>query len=152
MVSYDTSRRFGTMNNMHNAFFTKPLVLYLVAAMLSLSTFAGPADAMFISAAPHQDGISDGSAPSGRTADLARIRTALESKVVSQRLVDYGLSPSETMNRINNLSDDQIHQLASHTDSLQAGGDAVGFVVGVMIVALLAVLLIFLVQGRIVIK
>lgn len=140
------------MKNVQNAFFTKPLVLYLVTAMLSLSTLAGPAEAMFIPSAPRQDSIGGNSALSGRTADLARIRTALELKIVSQRLGDYGLSPSETLSRLHGLSDSQIHQLASHADSVQAGGDAVGLVFSLMIICMLAVLLVFLVQGRIVIK
>ena len=140
------------MNDVPNAFFTKSLILYLVTAMLSLSTFAGPAEAMFISSAPRQSVPGDSPALLDRTADLARIRTVLESKVVSQRLVDYGLSASETINRVNNLSDDQIHQLASHSDSIQAGGDGGGFIISLMIIGMLAVLLVFIVQGRIVIK
>ncbi len=53
------------------------------------------------------------------------------------------------MARLNTLSDGQIHQLATQTDSLQAGGDAVGFLIGVMVLAILVVVLIYLVQGRI---
>jgi hypothetical protein len=56
------------------------------------------------------------------------------------------------MARVNKLSDEQIHQLATHTDSLQAGGDGGGFIIGLLIVALLVILLIYLIQGRVVIK
>jgi hypothetical protein len=84
--------------------------------------------------------------------DLARVQTALESKIVQQTLQDYGLSPEETMSRVNKLSDEQIHQLASRTDSLQAGGDRGGLVITVLVIAILVVLLIYLLQGRVVIK
>jgi len=140
------------MKNMLSAFYARPLTIYLIASLIAISAFAGPAEAMFIPAAPQNDGEAFATAASTRSADLVKIQTALESKVIRQKLMDYGLSPEEAMARVNTMSDEQIHQLASHTDSLQAGGDAVGFVVGVLIVALLVVLLIYLVQGRIQIK
>jgi hypothetical protein len=139
------------MKNMLNAIYARPLAVYLIVALLAISAFAGPAEAMFFPSAPQGESATAPDA-SVRAADLIKIQSALESKIVSQRLLDYGLSPDEAMVRVSSLSDDQVHQLATHTDSLQAGGDAVGFVVGVLIVALLVVLLIYLVQGRIVIK
>jgi hypothetical protein len=107
---------------------------------------------MFVPAAPHQNAIGAAAVSGGRAADLARIQTALESKIVQQKLMDYGLSPEETMARVNKLSDEQINQLATHTDSLQAGGDAVGFLAGLLLVAILVVILIYLLQGRIEVK
>ncbi len=82
-------------------------------------------------------------------ADLAKIQAALETKIVQQKLMDYGLSPEETMARVNKLSDEQINQLATHTDSLQAGGDPVDLVIGLVVLAILVVILIYLLQGRI---
>ncbi len=140
------------MRSMLRAFYTKPLVIYLAVALVSLSTLAGPAEAMFVPAAPHQDLPAANPVSAARTTDLARIQTALESKIIQQKLMDYGLSPEETMVRLNSLSDEQIHQLAAHTDAIEAGGDGVGLLVGVVILALLIVLLIFLVEGRIQIK
>ena len=80
------------------------------------------------------------------------MQTALESKVVRQALIDNGLTPEEAMIRMNKLSDEQVHQLATHADSLQAGGDPIGFLVGVVVLALLVVVLIFLLEGRIQIR
>ncbi len=136
------------MKGVLRSFYSKPLVVYLTVALLALSTAAGPAEAMFIPAVPQ--GASAGAAPdaSVRTADLIKIRSALESKIVSQRLLDHGLTSEEAMARVNMLTDDQVHQLASHTDSLQAGGDAAGFVAGLLIIALLVVVLIYLLQGH----
>lgn len=137
------------MGSMLTAFYTRPLVIYLALALVSLSTLAGPAEAMFLPAAPHQNPPATNPQTEARAADLAGIQTALESKIIQQKLTDYGLSPGETMARLNNLSDDQIHELASHTDAIEAGGDPVGSLASVVVLALLIVLLIFLVQGRI---
>lgn len=140
------------MKDILKALYAKPLAIYLIAALLAISTFAGPAEAMFLPAAPQGD--SAGAMPEAplRAADLIKVRTALESRIVSQRLLDYGLSADEALARVNGLSDEQVHQLAAHVDSLQAGGDAVGLLAGLVIVALLVVLLVYLVQGRIVIR
>jgi hypothetical protein len=140
------------MNYMLKAFYTKPLTIYLVAALLAISTFAGPAEAMFVPAASHQNMTEATAGSVGRAADIAKIQTALESKLLQQKLMDYGLSPAETVARVNTLSDEQIHQLATHMDSLQAGADGGGFIIGLLIIAILVVVLIYLIQGRIVIK
>lgn len=140
------------MKSMLKAFYAKPLIIYLSAALITISTFAGPAEAMFVPAAPHQNPTEATAASAERGADLARIQAALESKIIRQKLMDEGLSPQETMARLNKLSDEQIHQLAAHTESLDAGGDGLGFVAGLVILALLVILLIFLIEGRIQIR
>jgi len=76
----------------------------------------------------------------------------LESKVVQQKLVDYGLSPEETMARVNKLSDEQINQFATRTGSLQAGGDGGSVIAGLLAVAILVVILVYLQEGRIEVK
>ncbi len=136
------------MKSILKAFYAKPLAVYLIAALIAISTFAGPAEAMFVSAAPPQAAAA-AQTTGDRAADLARIKTALESRVVQQKLMDYGLSSTETLARVNRLSDQQIHELATHTDSIQAGGDGGDFVVGLVVVALLVVVLVFLLQHRV---
>ncbi len=136
------------MKIMLRSFYAKPLVIYLVVALLAISTLSGPAEAMFMPAAGNA-GNGGSPVPLDRTADLNTIQTTLESKAVQQKLMDYGLSPEEAMAKINSLSDDQVHQLAANMDSVQAGGDVIGAVVGLLIIALLVVLLIYLLEGRI---
>jgi len=138
------------MKTMLKAFYTKPLVIYLIVAVLAISTFAGPAEAMFVSAAPQQSMNEATAAATSRAADLAKIQTALESKILQQRLFDYGLSPEEAMARVNKLSDVRIHQLATHTDSLQAGGDggAVFFVFLLLVVVLVVLIMELTYPGR----
>lgn len=140
------------MKTILKTFYAKPLAIYLAVALLAISTFAGPAEAMFVTSAPNQNAAAPAASSVDRAADLAKIQTALESKLVRQKLMDYGLSPEETMARVNTLSNEQINQLATHADSLQAGGDPVGLVIGLLVIALLVVLLIYLLQGRIVVR
>jgi hypothetical protein len=138
------------MKTLLRAFYAKPLAVYLIIVLIAVSSFAAPAEAMFISAAPSQDAAVQTSFD--RAADLAKVQAALESKVVRQKLMDYGLSPTETAARVNALSDQQLHELAAHTDSIQAGGDAAGLFFGLVLVALLVVVLIYLLQGRVEVK
>ncbi|MDH4162287.1 MAG: PA2779 family protein [Nitrospirota bacterium] len=136
------------MQSIRRAFYTKPLAIYLVLALIAISTAAGPAEAMYIPSAP-----GSGIAPAlDRAADLAVIQKALETKTVQQRLVDYGLTPDEAMAKLNNLPDDQLHKLATNIDEVQAGGDVVGTLFALIIIAALVVFIIFLLEGRIQIR
>ena len=136
------------MKHLLSSFYTRPLVIYLVLAIVALTTAAGPTEAMLLPASPDAS-----SAPSpDRAADLAKVQKVLESKELRQKLLDNGLSPEEAEARISALPDEQLHRLASNLDAVQAGGDVVGFVFGLVIIALLVVLIIFLLEGRIEIR
>jgi hypothetical protein len=87
-----------------------------------------------------------------RAADLHKVQSVLEAKVVRQRLTDYGLSPDEINARLNQLSDAQLHQLASQIDAMIPAGDAgFGIVIALLVIAILAVILVYLLGHRIVI-
>jgi hypothetical protein len=135
------------MKSILRSYYRKPIAVFLIAALIAISTFAGPAEAMFVPAAPMQG--SAAAVNEERAADLGRIQAALESRIVRQKLVDYGLSAEDALARVNMLSDEQIHELAAHTDSIQAGGDPADVFFGLVIVALLVVVLVFLLQHRI---
>jgi hypothetical protein len=137
------------MKHMLKAFYTRPLVMYLVLALVAISTAAGPAEAMLLPASPD---AAPGTAAYDRATDLAMVQKTLESKELRQKLMDYGLTPEETEARISSLSDEQLHRLASNLDSVQAGGDALSFLLGLVIIALLVVLIIYLLEGRVEIK
>jgi hypothetical protein len=112
--------------------FTKLLSLYLVFALFLL-TLPSQGWAMFLPA--------DQASPS-RQADLGAIQKTLESAVVKQRLMDFGLSPEEALARINMLSDEQTHTLAANLDSLQAGADAgVGALIFLLLVVIIVVVI-----------
>jgi hypothetical protein len=98
--------------------YAKPLASYLIAALIAFSALAAPAEAMLLPAVPHlpAPGSTD------RTADLALIQRTLESRVLQQHLMDYGLTSEQAFERLSALPDEQVHQLASRIDALQAGG------------------------------
>jgi len=110
--------------------FTQLLAVYLVFATLLL-TVPAQGWAMLIPA---------NQASPARQADLGAIQKTLESSVVKQRLMDYGLSSEEALARINRLSDEQTHTLAANLDSLQAGADGVGTVIFLLLVAIIVVI------------
>jgi hypothetical protein len=70
---------------------------------------------------------------------MITIQKALESSVVKQRLMDYGLSSEEAVARIKKLSDKEVHQFAGNLDSLQAGADAVDALIFLVLVAIIVV-------------
>jgi hypothetical protein len=91
--------------------------------------------------------------PSGshRMADLQKIQTVLESKIVKQRLEDFGLSQEEINARLAGLSDVQLHQFATDIDAIIPAGDGLGIIVVLLVIAILAVILVYLLNHRIII-
>jgi hypothetical protein len=68
--------------------------------------------------------------PTGKTylreINEEKVRSMLENKIVAERLRNFGLSKEEVMVKMANMSDGQIHQLASLSDRIPSGG-ASGF-------------------------
>ncbi len=118
------------------------VAVYLIGALIAISSFSGRAEAMFVPAAPREDAVNPGQPSGNRAADMARIQVVLESNVVRQKLMDLGLTSEEAMARINKLSDYQIHQLASRLDSIQAGGAGGS---GLIIILLLVIIILLLI-------
>ena len=69
--------------------------------------------------------------------ELSRIQRALETKIVKSGLEAYGLTAEETRERLQGLSDEQIHVMAQASDGVLAGGDGGGVVVAVLVIILL---------------
>lgn len=87
-----------------------------------------------------------------RLGDLSRLRAVLEHRVVVQRLVDFGLTPSEIAVRLGQLSDAQIHQLTQQLESLQPGGDSgLGVIISLLVIAILVVILLQVTGHRVII-
>lgn len=115
--------------------FTQMLSLSLAAAVFFL-TLPAQGWAMYVPASREAD---------ARQAELGAIRKTLESGVVKQRLMDFGLSSEESMARINLLSDEQTHRLATNLDSLQAGAD--GGVDSLVFLVLVAIIVVIVLQA-----
>jgi hypothetical protein len=123
--------------------FMKQISWYLVVAMF------------IIGIAPRVDA---GLAPSelialsqtDRAADLTKIQKALELKAVGERLTQLGLDREEIKNRLDQLSDQQIHQAALQLDDLKVGqGDALGIIIALLVIAILIVILLNLTGRRV---
>jgi len=75
-----------------------------------------------------------------RNSDLLKVQKVLESKMIRERLGQLGFTEEGIQQRLYQLSDEQIHQMALKIDELKIGGDAgeaviIGFVVIIFIVA-----------------
>jgi len=99
---------------------TKGFIVYFVVWLIAIGCIPTEGMAMLI---PSDAALA---APvSTRVADIEQIQSQLESKLVAQRLSDVGLTPSEVRDRIANLNDDQLHQVALNLDGLQPGGELI---------------------------
>ncbi len=87
-----------------------------------------------------------------RSADLQKIQTVLESKMVRDRLEKLGYTKEEIDSRLGMVSDQQIHQLALNLDQLKVGGDALGVVIALLVIAVLVVLLLQLTGHKVIVK
>jgi len=88
---------------------------------------------------------------SDRSADLGKIQKMLEMKMVQERLKQLGFSEDEIQRRLEQLSDQQIHQLAQTLDQLKVGGDGGGVIVFLLVVALIVVLIFWLTGSKVVV-
>jgi len=125
----------------------RAMIWLLVIMTLAMGLHPPETVAMLVPALPAAESSSD----SHRMADLQKIQTVLESKVVRQRLEDFGLSQEEINARLAGLSDDQLHQFATDVDAIIPAGDGLGIVVVLLVIAILAVILVYLLNHRIVI-
>ncbi len=82
-------------------------------------------------------------APYNREADLKQVQTALESKMVRERLRDLGIADKDIDARLAKLTDAQVHQLAKNVNTLSPGGDATG----VLVIVVLVLLIVFLIHS-----
>jgi len=86
-----------------------------------------------------------------RTADMDKIQKVIEMKMVSERLEKFGLTNDEIQARLNNLSDQQLHKMALQIDDIKVGGDALGVIIALLVIAILVVLLLQLTGHRVIV-
>ena len=88
-----------------------------------------------------------------RLEDMAKVQAFLENKVVVQKLVDYGVSPSEAMAKVKEMSAQDLHRLASLTDRAAAGtSDALGFLIGLAILVILVIVIMKLLNKEVIVR
>jgi len=89
---------------------------------------------------------------SARDADMVMAQRALESKVVAQKLRDYGVAPADAQAQLASMSDADLHTLASASKGLPSGGDATGAIIGVLVIIILVVVVLRLMHKEVVVK
>ena len=92
----------------------------------------------------------DGAA-SSRAVDMENIQRVLESKIVSERLEQAGLSRAEIKARLDKLSDPELHQFASQVNSLFPGGQ-LEIVIALLVIVILVILILQLTSHKIIVK
>ncbi len=86
-----------------------------------------------------------------RAQDLARVQKVLEQKMIRERLKALGFSDREIMDRLQRLSDADLHNLASQMESLKPGG-VLGIIIGVLVIILIIVLILHFSEKTVVIS
>jgi hypothetical protein len=117
----------------------------LILTISNLVAFAPRAEAALVPTAMSM--VSE-----ARAMDLASVQKVLENKEVKARLAALGYSDAEISAKLSMLSDAELHKLATQLDSLDAGGDAMGFIIGVLVIALLVVIIVKLADKTITIR
>lgn len=125
-------------------FFT--MALMMAAWMGVLGSVRGEAVAGMI--ASH--GAGDASA---RAADLAKVQSLLEQKIVLQKLMEYGVSPDDAMAKIRGMSDSDLHRLASLADRAAEGADSgVGILIGIAVLIILVIIIMKLLNKEVIVR
>jgi hypothetical protein len=88
-----------------------------------------------------------------RVEDMAKVQAFLENKVVVQKLVDYGVTPAEAMAKVEAMSAQDLHRIASLTDRAAAGTDSgVGLLIGLAILIILVIVIFKLMNKEVVVR
>jgi hypothetical protein len=120
----------------------KSIVWGLVVAMFILG-IAPRLEAAFV---PSQ---AINSTPLDRMSDLKAIQSALENKLVQQRLQDLGFLSDEISDKLALLSDQQLHNIAQKLDDLRVGQDSgLGIVIAVLVIIILVIVIVNLTTGH----
>lgn len=98
-------------------FYTAPRLIRLALFMLAMSM---PYSAVHAGLIGTQQILN----PQQLGADKLKIQTALGREDVKQILLDHGVSPQQAQLRIEQLTDQEIHQLANRFDKLPAPAGA----------------------------
>jgi tetrahydromethanopterin S-methyltransferase subunit G len=85
-------------------------------------------------------------AESQRERSVERVRRLLREERVAKRLAAMGMKRGEIEKRLERMNDAQIQRLADRLEDLAVGRSAAGIVVGLLIIAALVLLIIFLAE------
>ena len=87
-----------------------------------------------------------------RASDVAKIQKLIETKMIKERLEKLGFTETEIRSRLDKMNDQDLHQLALQIDNLKTGGDGLGVIIALLVIAVLVVLLLKLTGHKVEIK
>ena len=127
-----------TMRKFNLAIILLVLLTFVPVALMSTPSHAAITQSKMISPGENASTL--------REIDEIKVRRALENKIVSEKLMSHGLTKEEVSEKLNDMTDEQVHQIASLADKIPAGGDGgvVAVVVTVLVIVALVLLIIFL--------
>jgi len=123
---------------------TRSITWYLVIAMFILGIAPRVDAGLSSSELIAQPGFS-------RSTDMNRVMKVIETKMVRERLEQLGYTPEEIQSRLNQLTEEQLHRFASTLDELKVGGDGLGIVIALLVIAILVVLLLQLTGHKVIV-
>ena len=127
-------------------FMTEPVLRRIAVTLAVVMGLVGLVPKVEASFVPTDQSVQS-SSPISRQEDVATIQKVLEQKLVKERLKDLGYADDETKARLDQLSDTELHSLATQIDALVPAGD--GFEAAVIILLVLVlVVLVLLVMGK----
>ena len=87
-----------------------------------------------------------------RDVDMAKVQQVIETKLVSERLEKLGFTRDEITSRLSQLSDRQLHQVAQNLDDIRVGGDALGVIIALLVIAILVIVILQLTGHKVIVK
>ncbi|GAB6124511.1 PA2779 family protein [Humidesulfovibrio idahonensis] len=123
------------MHSLFGAHLMRNTALFLILTMSTLVTFTPRAEAAFVPTSLSM--VSE-----ARAQDLASVQKVLENKAVKARLSALGYTDAEISAKLSMVSDAELHKLATQMNALDAGGDGIGFIIGILVIALLVVVIV----------
>ncbi len=123
------------------------VAIMMAAAITAFSSIRQEALASMISSK-----LTSGVSSQVSREDLETVRHFLESRIVTQKLRDFGMDREEALAKVSSMDPEDLHVLAGMVSKAPAGGDGVGHLIGLAVLALIVVLIIKLLDKEIVIK
>ena len=129
------------MRKFKNAVLTRRIAMLLVV-LIGIFSVVPRIEASFV---PSDESF----ASSGRDKDMAMVQKVLEQKLVKERLKALGYTDQEINSRLDQLSDNEVHQFATQIDSLTSGGSTL---VWILVIALVIISALYFTNKRIIIQ
>jgi|FrelakmetLWP11LW_1041352.scaffolds.fasta_scaffold12409_1 hypothetical protein len=108
--------------------------IYMTVLMVLI---AGPYQAALAALVPTQAAVDSADASKAR----ATIKDFLARQDAQSELVSRGIDPAEAKARIDSLTDAEAMMVAKHVESMPAGGNAVGILVGALLLVFIILLI-----------